>query len=194
MLIFPDDDERRRKRTPETAEFKIWRRSEWPSRRKGGRTRPHRPSLFLSFFPAFLGVQNSGTFNVPELNFLPSLLFFFFLARNVFFFINPKIEKSQTKDIKIIFLVSERRREKESVKERALDDGTGEYSSRVSLSVSLSLRKTEENPSDDDAKRDDVKPPPFAEKKRDDRHVSVVARAHVRGKSAKKSTTRGGVV
>jgi len=36
------------------------------------------------------------------------LLFFFFLARNVFFFINPKIEKSQTlKDIKkIIFLVS----------------------------------------------------------------------------------------
>jgi hypothetical protein len=101
------------------------------------------------------------------------------------------------KDIKIIFLVSERRRKKESVKERALDDGTGEYSSsRVSLSVSLSLslRKTEENPSDDDAKRDDVKPPPFAEKKRDDRHVSVVARAHVRGKSAKKSTTRGGVV
>jgi len=76
---------------------------------------------------------------VPELNFLPSLRFFFFLARNVFFFINPKIEKSQTKDIKIIFLVSERRREKESVKERALDDGTGEYSSRVSLSVSLSL-------------------------------------------------------
>ena len=137
---------------------------------------------------------------MPELKFLPSLLFFFFLARNVFFFINPKIEKSQTtKDIKkIIFLVkSERRREKESVKERALDDGTGEYSSsRVSLSVSLSLslRKTEENPSDDDAKRDDVKPPPFAEKKRDDRHVSVVARAHVRGKSAKKSTTRGGVV
>jgi len=45
------------------------------------------------------------------------------------------------KDIKkIIFLVkSERRRKKESVKERALDDGTGEYSSRVSLSVSLSL-------------------------------------------------------
>jgi hypothetical protein len=41
------------------------------------------------------------------LKFLPSLLFFFFLARNVFFFINPKIEKSQTlKDIKIIFLVS----------------------------------------------------------------------------------------
>ena len=80
---------------------------------------------------------------MPELKFLPSLLFFFFLARNVFFFINPKIEKSQTtKDIKkIIFLVkSERRREKESVKERALDDGTGEYSSsRVSLSVSLSL-------------------------------------------------------
>jgi hypothetical protein len=79
---------------------------------------------------------------VPELNFLPSLLFFFFLARNVFFFINPKIEKSQTlKDIKkILFLVkSERRRKKESVKERALDDGTGEYSSRVSLSVSLSL-------------------------------------------------------
>lgn len=77
---------------------------------------------------------------MPELNFLPSLLFFFFLARNVFFFINPKIEKSQTKDIKIIFLVkSERRRKKESVKERALDDGTGEYSSRVSLSVSLSL-------------------------------------------------------
>jgi len=75
------------------------------------------------------------------LKILPSLLFFFFLARNVFFFINPKIEKSQTKDIKIIFLVkSERRREKESVKERALDDGTGEYSSsRVSLSVSLSL-------------------------------------------------------
>jgi hypothetical protein len=67
------------------------------------------------------------------LKFLPSLLFFFFLARNVFFFINPKIEKSQTKDIKIIFLVSERRREKESVKERALDDGTGEYSSRVSF-------------------------------------------------------------
>ena len=132
---------------------------------------------------------------MPELNFLPSLRFFFFLARNVFFFINPKIEKSQTtKDIKIIFLVSERRREKESVKERALDDGTGEYSSRVSLSVSLSLRKTEENPSDDDAKRDDVKPPPFAEKERDDRHVSVVARAHVRGKSAKKSTTRGGIV
>ena len=132
---------------------------------------------------------------MPELNFLPSLRFFFFLARNVFFFINPKIEKSQTtKDIKIIFLVSERRREKESVKERALDDGTGEYSSRVSLSVPLSLRKTEENPSDDDAKRDDVKPPPFAEKERDDRHVSVVARAHVRGKSAKKSTTRGGII
>ena len=124
------------------------------------------------------------------------------MARNVFFFINPKIEKSQTlKDIKkIIFLVkSERRRKKESVKERALET-TGRASTLLlaslflSLSLSLSLRKTEENPSDDDAKRDDVKPPPFAEKKRDDRHVSVVARAHVRGKSAKKSTTRGGVV
>jgi hypothetical protein len=33
----------------------------------------------------------------------------------------------------------ERRREKESVKERALDDGTGEYSHHVSLSLSLSL-------------------------------------------------------
>ena len=136
---------------------------------------------------------------MPELKFLPSLLFFFFLARNVFFFINPKIEKSQTtKDIKkIIFLVkSERRREKESVKERALET-TGRARTLLAslfLSLSLSLRKTEENPSDDDAKRDDVKPPPFAEKKRDDRHVSVVARAHVRGKSAKKSTTRGGVV
>lgn len=120
------------------------------------------------------------------------------MARNVFFFINPKIEKSQTKDIKkIIFLVkSERRRKKESVKERALET-TGRASTLLAslfLSLSLSLRKTEENPSDDDAKRDDVKPPPFAEKKRDDRHVSVVARAHVRGKSAKKSTTRGGVV
>ena len=122
------------------------------------------------------------------------------MARNVFFFINPKIEKSQTlKDIKkIIFLVkSERRRKKESVKERALET-TGRASTlllaSLFLSLSLSLRKTEENPSDDDAKRDDVKPPPFAEKKRDDRHVSVVARAHVRGKSAKKSTTRGGVV
>ena len=136
---------------------------------------------------------------MPELNFLPSLRFFFVLARNVFFFINPKIEKSQTlKDIKIIFLVkSERRRKKESVKERALET-TGRASTlllaSLFLSLSLSLRKTEENRSDDDAKRDDVKPPPFAEKKRDDRHVSVVARAHVRGKSAKKSTTRGGVV
>lgn len=77
---------------------------------------------------------------MPELKFLPSLLFFFFLARNVFFFINPKIEKSQTKDIKIIFLVkSERRREKESVKERALET-TGRASTLLaSLFLSLSL-------------------------------------------------------
>ena len=163
-------------------------------RRKNATTSTVSLSLFLS------RVSGSIKYNVPELKFLPSLLFFFFLARNVFFFINPKIEKSQTKDIKIIFLVkSERRRKKESVKERALET-TGRASTLLlaslflSLSLSLSLRKTEENPSDDDAKRDDVKPPPFAEKKRDDRHVSVVARAHVRGKSAKKSTTRGGVV
>jgi hypothetical protein len=76
---------------------------------------------------------------VPELNFLPSLLFFFFLARNVFFFINPKIEKSQTKDIKIIFLVkSERRRKKESVKERALET-TGRASTLLLASLFLSL-------------------------------------------------------
>lgn len=163
-------------------------------RRKNATTSTVSLSLFLS------RVSGSIKYNVPELKFLPSLLFFFFLARNVFFFINPKIEKSQTlKDIKkIIFLVkSERRRKKESVKERALET-TGRASTlllaSLFLSLSLSLRKTEENPSDDDAKRDDVKPPPFAEKKRDDRHVSVVARAHVRGKSAKKSTTRGGVV
>lgn len=163
-------------------------------RRKNATTSTVSLSLFLS------RVSGSIKYNVPELKFLPSLLFFFFLARNVFFFINPKIEKSQTKDIKIIFLVkSERRRKKESVKERALET-TGRASTLLlaslflSLSLSLSLRKTEENRSDDDAKRDDVKPPPFAEKKRDDRHVSVVARAHVRGKSAKKSTTRGGVV
>jgi hypothetical protein len=161
-------------------------------RRKNATTSTVSLSLFLS------RVSGSIKYNVPELKFLPSLLFFFFLARNVFFFINPKIEKSQTKDIKIIFLVkSERRRKKESVKERALET-TGRASTlllaSLFLSLSLSLRKTEENRSDDDAKRDDVKPPPFAEKKRDDRHVSVVARAHVRGKSAKKSTTRGGVV
>jgi hypothetical protein len=73
------------------------------------------------------------------LKFLPSLLFFFFLARNVFFFINPKIEKSQTKDIKIIFLVkSERRRKKESVKERALET-TGRASTPLLASLFLSL-------------------------------------------------------
>lgn len=162
-------------------------------RRKNATTSTVSLSLFLS------RVSGSIKYNVPELKFLPSLLFFFFLARNVFFFINPKIEKSQTKDIKkIIFLVFYR---KEEGRKRALKsahlrrrDGRVLLFSRLSFCLSLSLRKTEENPSDDDAKRDDVKPPPFAEKKRDDRHVSVVARAHVRGKSAKKSTTRGGVV
>jgi len=70
-------------------------------RRKNATTSTVSLSLFLS------RVSGSIKYNVPELKFLPSLLFFFFLARNVFFFINPKIEKSQTlKDIKIIFLVS----------------------------------------------------------------------------------------
>ena len=77
-------------------------------RRKNATTSTVSLSLFLS------RVSGSIKYNVPELKFLPSLLFFFFLARNVFFFINPKIEKSQTKDIKIIFLVkSERRRKKD---------------------------------------------------------------------------------
>ena len=200
MLIFPDD-ERRRKRTPETAEFGIWRRSEWSPRRKGGRTRPHRPSLFLSFFPAFLGVQNSGVPLTCRIEVSPFFaLLLLFGEKRLFFYQSKNRKKSNFERYKNnIFSIYR----KEEGRKRALKsahlrrrDGRVLFFSRLSfcLSLSLSLRKTEENPSDDDAKRDDVKPPPFAEKKRDDRHVSVVARAHVRGKSAKKSTTRGGVV
>ena len=105
-------------------------------RRKNATTSTVSLSLFLS------RVSGSIKYNVPELKFLLLCSSSSFLARNVFFFINPKIEKSQTKDIKIIFLVkSERRRKKESVKERALET-TGRAStlfSRLSFCLSLSL-------------------------------------------------------
>lgn len=134
---------------------------------------------------------------MPELNFPFFALLLLFGEKRLFFYQSKNRKKSNERYKNNIFSIYR----KEEGRKRALKSAhstTGRASTlllaSLFLSLSLSLRKTEENPSDDDAKRDDVKPPPFAEKKRDDRHVSVVARAHVRGKSAKKSTTRGGVV